>query len=90
MKDRRIDEYVAKFEELVAQAGYDLDDGQTIEKFTNGLPVSLWEVVYDLDEPNMYKQWRNATMKHQQKWLHWESVKWARHNLNNFRADARP
>jgi hypothetical protein len=81
---------VAKFEELVAQAGYDLDDGQTIEKFTNGLPVSLWEAVYDLNEPTTYEQWRNATMKRQQKWLHRESVKRARNNLNNFRADARP
>jgi hypothetical protein len=90
MKDGRIDKYVAKFEELVAQAGYDLDDGQTIEKFTNGLPVSLWETVYDLDEPTTYEQWRNATMKRQQKWLHRESVKRARHNLNNFRNDNRP
>jgi hypothetical protein len=81
---------VAKFEELVAQAGYDLDDGQTIEKFTNGLPVSLWGTVYDLDEPTTYEQWRNATMKRQQKWLHRESVKRAQHNLNNFRSDNRP
>ena len=87
MKEGDIDAYVAQFDALVAQAGYDLDDPQTIEKFTNGLPTSLWETVYTMDDPTTYEEWRAATMKRQKKWLHTQSMKKARGNLNAFRRD---
>ena len=84
-----IDGYVAQFDTLVAQAGYDLDDPQTIEKFTNGLPTSLWETVYTMDDPTTYEEWRAAAMKRQRKWLHTQSMKKARGNLNAFKRDVR-
>ena len=88
MKEGDINAYVAQFDALVAQAGYDLDDPQTIEKFTNGLPTALWETVYTMDDPTTYEEWRAATMKRQKKWLHTQSMKKARGNLNAFRKDA--
>jgi hypothetical protein len=51
MKEGKIDEYVAEFDTLVAQAGYKADDAQTLEKFISGLPVSLYETIYQLDDP---------------------------------------
>ena len=89
MKEGNIDGYVAQFDALVAQAGYDLDDPQTIEKFTNGLPTALWETVYTMDDPTTYEEWRAAAMKRQKKWLHTQSMKKARGNLNTFKKDVR-
>ena len=63
MKDGNIDEYVAKFDLLIDQAGYCADDPQTLEKFINGLPASLYETVYQLDDPKTYEGWRKAAIK---------------------------
>jgi hypothetical protein len=57
MKDRQIDEYVATFDTLVAQAGYKADDAQMLEKFISGLPASLYETIYQLDDPRTYEDW---------------------------------
>jgi hypothetical protein len=63
MKDRQIDEYVATFDMLVAQAGYKADDTQTLEKFISRLPASLYETIYQLDDPKTYEDWRHAAIK---------------------------
>jgi hypothetical protein len=55
MKDRKIDEYVAEFDTLVAQAGYKADDAQMLEKFISGLPALLYETIYQLDDPKTYE-----------------------------------
>ena len=89
MREGDIDTYVAQFDTLVAQAGYDLDDPQTIEKFTNGLPTALWETIYMMDDPTTYEEWQAAAMKRQKKWLHTQSMKKARGNLNLFKKELR-
>jgi hypothetical protein len=63
MKDGQIDEYVATFDTLVAQAGYKADDAQMLEKFISRLPASLYETIYQLDDPKIYKDWRRAAIK---------------------------
>jgi hypothetical protein len=55
MKEGKIDEYVAEFDTLIAQAGYKADDAQTLEKFISGLPASLYETIYQLDDPKLTK-----------------------------------
>jgi hypothetical protein len=55
MKDGQIDEYVTTFDMLVAQAGYKADNAQMLEKFISGLPVSLYETIYQLDDPKPTK-----------------------------------
>ena len=57
MKDGNIDKYISKFDLLVDQAGYRADDPQTLKKFINGLPASLYEMIYQLDNPQTYKGW---------------------------------
>lgn len=58
MCDGNIDDYIAKFDLLVNQAGYQADDPQILEKFVNGLPASLYETIYQLDEPTTYEGWQ--------------------------------
>jgi hypothetical protein len=43
MKDGEIDAYVALFNMLVSEAGFNPDDKQTLKKFTRGLPISLFK-----------------------------------------------
>jgi hypothetical protein len=58
MKEGKIDEYVAEFDTLIAQAGYKADDAQTLEKFISGLLALLYETIYQLDDPKTYEAWR--------------------------------
>ena len=88
MKDGNIDEYISKFDLLVDQAGYRADDPQMLEKFINGLPASLYETIYQLDDPKTYKGWRQAAVKRQEKWLHMQSIKQGRNILERFRSGA--
>jgi hypothetical protein len=85
MKEGKIDEYVAEFDTLVAQAGYKADDAQTLEKFISGLPASLYETIYQLDNPKTYEAWHKAAIKRQEKWLHMQSIKQGRRKLDSFR-----
>jgi hypothetical protein len=85
MKEGKIDKYVTEFDTLVAQAGYKADDAQTLEKFISGLPASLYETIYQLDNPKTYEAWHRAAIKRQEKWLHMQSIKQGRRMLDNFR-----
>jgi hypothetical protein len=85
MKEGKIDKYVAEFNTLITQAGYKADDAQTLEKFISGLPASLYETIYQLDDPKTYEAWRRAAIKRQEKWLHMQSIKQGRRTLDSFR-----
>jgi hypothetical protein len=85
MKDGNIDEYVATFDTLVAQAGYKADDAQTLEKFICRLPALLYETIYELDDPRSYEEWRQVAIRQQEKWLHMQSIKQGRRSLENFK-----
>ncbi len=49
MKGEDIDSYIAEFEELVRMAGYRFDIPQTIETFTEGLPMGLYQKILKLN-----------------------------------------
>jgi hypothetical protein len=85
IKDGNIDEYVAAFDTLVAQAGYKADNTQTLEKFISGLPALLYKTIYQLDDPKTYEAWRRAAIKRQEKWLHMQSIKQGRRTLESFK-----
>src|SRR6266702_6867240 len=48
MKGEDIDSYVAEFEEAVRMAEYRFDVPQTIETFTEGLPMGLYQKILKL------------------------------------------
>jgi hypothetical protein len=77
------------FDTLVAQAGYKADDAQMLEKFISGLPVSLYETIYQLDDPKTYESWRCTAIKRQEKWLHMQSIKQGRRTLESFKQTSR-
>ena len=79
MKGEDMDDYVAKFERLAQHAGYNLDNIQTLDLFTAGLPNALYQKVYELDNPQNYAQWKHHALECQCQWLHVKT------HLNKFR-----
>ena len=82
MQGQDLDEYIAKFEELIRHAQYDINGPQTIDMFTRGLPITLYETVFQHDNPRTFEQWRTAALKRQGLWFHMN----ARHNLDKFKS----
>ncbi len=70
MKGEDIDAYVVEIEELIQLAEYRFDVPQTIETFTDGLPMGLYQKVLELDRPHSYEQWKQAAINHQQDYIH--------------------
>ena len=46
MQGQDLNEYIAKFEELVQHTQYDINGLQTINMFTRGLPITLYETIF--------------------------------------------
>jgi len=70
MKGEDIDSYIAEFKEAVQMAEYRFDIPQTIETFTEGLPVGLYQKVLKFDQPHSYEQWKQAAIDQQQTYMH--------------------
>src|SRR5258708_3020555 len=70
MEKQNLDEYIVKFEKLVRHAGYNLDNIQTLNLFTAGLPTQLYQKIYDVDDPQNYNQWKTCALERQRKWIH--------------------
>ena len=85
MKEGKIDDYIALFEQLVRYAGYDINAEQTLKYFIKGLPRTLYEAMYQHDDPRTYEDWRASALKRQQKWIHMQTV---RGNLDMFKGSA--
>ena len=56
MQGQDLDKYITKFEELVRRAQYNINGPQTINMFTRGLPTTLYETIFQYDNPRMFKQ----------------------------------
>ena len=82
MQGQDLDEYIAKFEELVRHVQYDINGPQTINMFTRGLPITLYETIFQHDNPRTFEQWRMAALKRQGLWFHMN----ARHNLDKIKS----
>jgi len=70
MKGEDIDSYIAEFKEVVQMAEYRFDIPQTIETFTEGLPMGLYQKILELDQPHSYEQWKQVAIDHQQMYMH--------------------
>ena len=75
MKEGKIDEYIAGFEQLTYCAGVDLDNPSNMRTFAQGLPGSLVETIIRQEDPHNYVQWCKATQRHQRSWLKIQSYK---------------
>ena len=56
MQGQDLDEYIAKFEELLQHAQYDINGPQTIDMFTRGLPITLYETIFQHDNLRTFEQ----------------------------------
>ncbi|KAH9029731.1 hypothetical protein EDB84DRAFT_1603646 [Lactarius hengduanensis] len=79
-----IDSYVTKFEQLARRAHYRLNDPQTIDRFTAGLPQGLFTKIYELDEPRTFEQWKTSALHRQKQFIHMKA------RLNTYKAPRGP
>ncbi len=70
MRGEDIDAYIVEIEELIRLAEYRFDVPQTIEVFTDGLPMGLYQKILELDRPRTYDQWKQAAINRQQDYIH--------------------
>src|SRR6266702_9245 len=70
MKGEDINGYIVEIEELIRLAEYRFDVPQTIEVFTDGLPIGLYQKILELDRPVTYEQWKQAAINRQQDYIH--------------------
>jgi hypothetical protein len=65
MQGGNMDGYIALFKFLGHQAGMDLNDPTTLHLFACGLPRTLADACIDIDNPETFCQWANATQRQQ-------------------------
>jgi hypothetical protein len=70
MEKGDVDTYVAKFEKLVCNAGYDIDQPLVLDLFAQGLPLKLQKLSYMHDQHMNYEEWKEATITHQGQYMH--------------------
>jgi hypothetical protein len=46
MEKGNIDAYIAKFEQVIRQAGLDVDQPLVVNKFARGLPCKMYDFIY--------------------------------------------
>jgi hypothetical protein len=62
MEKGDIDAYIAKFEQIIRQAGLNVDQPLVVNKFARGLPREMYDFIYTHKDPQTYEQWRNEAV----------------------------
>jgi hypothetical protein len=70
MEKGDINTYIAKFEQVIRQAGLDVDQPLVVNKFARGLPCKMYDFIYTHKDPQTYEQWCNEAFKAQKRYVH--------------------
>jgi hypothetical protein len=81
MEKGDIDAYIAKFEQVVRQAGLDIDQPLVVKKFAKGLPKAMYEFIYTHKKPQTYEQWRQEAFNAQRTFIHLQN------NIDKYRSN---
>jgi hypothetical protein len=79
MEKGDINAYIAKFEQVIRQAGLDVDQPLVVNKFARGLPREMYNFIYTHKDLQTYKQWWNEVFKVQKRYVH------LKNRINDFR-----
>ena len=75
MKGEDLDGYIAQYEVLMVEAGYNRNNWLCLRKFTDGLPHELYQVCMCLNCPNMYQKWKDSAIHQQGEYIHFKNCK---------------
>ena len=75
MRGEDLDGYIARYKNLVMEAGYNRDDPLCLRKFTDGLPHNLYKDCMRLDRPGTYEQWKESAIRRQGEYVHFKNCK---------------
>jgi hypothetical protein len=79
MEKGDINAYIAKFEQVIWQAGLDVDQPLVVNKFARGLPCEMYDFIYTHKDPQTYEQWQNEAFRAQKRYIH------LKNRINDFR-----
>jgi hypothetical protein len=66
-----LDKLITEFEQLVRQAGYDINQDLVLQIFTSALPNTMYEyILRNIPQPTTYEQWRAAAIDQQRVYVH--------------------
>ena len=69
-----VDEYISTFESLVRHAEYDTGESLTVDIFTDGILLDLYEVCYNIDNPTTYEEWKDLLLKRVEQQMHMQAA----------------
>lgn len=75
MRGEDLDVYIARYEALALEAGYNHNDPLCLRKFTDSLPHDLYKDCMRLDQPRTYEQWKVSAICRQGKYIHFKNRK---------------
>jgi hypothetical protein len=75
MKDGKLDEYVAEFQDLATRAGMDLNGPSTLHTFAQGLQGTLASMCIYQDSPENFPQWVQSAQTNHRNWLKVQSLR---------------
>ena len=75
MKEGRLDDYVAEFQDLATRAGLELNGPGTLRMFAQGLPGPLASKCIEHDSPDNFLQWVQSSQHRHKNWLKIQSLK---------------
>jgi hypothetical protein len=75
MKDGKLDEYVAEFQDLATRAGMDLNGPSMLRTFAQGLQGTLASTCITQDSPENFPQWVQSAQQHHRNWLKIQSLR---------------
>jgi Retrotransposon gag protein len=69
MQGGDVDGYITSFEFLSHRARMDLNDPTALRLFACGLPCTLADACININNPETFRQWANATQRQQRNWM---------------------
>lgn len=75
MKEGRLDEYIADFQDLVNRAGMELNEPSTMRLFAQGLQGTLAQTCIYQDSPENFPQWVQSAQQNHRNWLKVQALK---------------
>ena len=73
MEKGDLDGFISKFEQLTRHAGLRVNEPMVLDKFTSGLPNTMYRELYGRQHPPVtYEEWRQEAIQHHKKWTHFQ------------------
>jgi Retrotransposon gag protein/Zinc knuckle len=75
MKDRNVDHYIARFQQLAHRGGHNLDQPLVMTKFAQGLLTHLSDSCFKMHDPDTFEEWTQSAQWNYCIWMKKQEAK---------------